>query len=139
MIAMNLSDTYKKGSLPGLPIGNETFLIMNPEMSVSSSTDRFTLWDDCMSFPDLLVKVERNCNINLHWMNENETFFDWNDTSHIKLDLAELLQHEIDHLDGVLSPDRAMDKDSIVIRSVFEENSQYFNNQVDYNIYSYKE
>ena len=141
MIAMNLSDNYKSGSLPGLPIGNETFLLINPELTISNEykNNTFTLWDDCMSFPDLLIKVKRNEKINIKWIDENENKFEWNDTSHIKLDLSELLQHEIDHLNGILSPDRAIDNNSIVIRSVFEKNQEYFAKQVDYNIYSYKD
>jgi peptide deformylase len=40
--------------------------------------------------------------------------------------LAELLQHEIDHLDGILAIDRALDRESIVYRSVFEKDKEHF-------------
>jgi peptide deformylase len=36
-------------------------------------------------------------------------------------DLSELLQHEIDHLDGVLAIDRVMDVKTIVTREEFEK------------------
>ena len=144
MIAMNLSDNYEEGSLPGLPNENKkdnTFLIINPELTIIKEyeNETFTLWDDCMSFPDLLIKVKRYKKINLKWMNENKNIFEWNYKSHIKLDLSELLQHEIDHLNGILSPDRAIDNKSIVLRNVFKQNKKYFQQQVDYNIYSYKD
>jgi peptide deformylase len=34
--------------------------------------------------------------------------------------LAELLQHEIDHLDGVLAIDRALDSNSLCTREEYE-------------------
>eukprot|EP01084_Bolivina_argentea_P122475 217024_1 len=136
MIAMNLYGSYT--NLSGMPLGNESFLIINPEVIDKTNNDTFTLWDDCMSFPDLLVKVSRYRNIAIKWMDIDSNIHEW-DFNDIKIDLSELLQHEMDHLDGVLSPDRALDKDSIVFRSVYDENKQYFNKQVDYNIYNYLE
>jgi peptide deformylase len=35
-------------------------------------------------------------------------------------DRAELLQHEIDHLDGILAVDRAIDRDSYCTRAEYE-------------------
>jgi len=46
--------------------------------------------------------------------------------------LSELLQHEIDHLDGVLSIDRAVSTRDIISREVYEKNIDYFHSQVDY-------
>jgi len=63
------------------------------------------VWDDCMCFPGLLVKVRRyrRCRIEFRDL-------DWREQS---LDLAgdrsELLQHEYDHLDGILAVMRAID------------------------------
>ncbi len=62
------------------------------------------LWDHCLSFPDLLVRVKRHVSFRLdyrdeHWMEKN---------LHIQGVLSELLQHEIDHLDGVLAVARAL-------------------------------
>jgi peptide deformylase len=34
--------------------------------------------------------------------------------------LSELLQHEMDHLDGVLALDRALDRNSLATREEFE-------------------
>jgi len=45
-----------------------------------------------------------------------------------------LLQHEIDHLDGVLAIDRAIDKESIVLREAYQADPQHFRKLVDYEI-----
>ena len=67
-----------------------------------------TVMDDCMSFPGLLVKVERyrECHISyydMNWKRQN---------MHLTGDLAELIQHEYDHLDGILATMRAIDEKS---------------------------
>ena len=106
-------------------------LIVNPEITWTSQ-DKFTMWDDCMSFPGLLVKLERYKSISLSFKNENGVYEEWNN-----LDIAtsELLQHEIDHLDGILAVDRAIDKNSIIMREYFNKNREVVNQQVDYTIY----
>lgn len=69
--------------------------------------------DDCMSFPDLLVKVKRHkrCTIEFKDINNNH--------NKIKLegDLSELLQHEYDHLEGILATMRAIDEKSLCLKS----------------------
>ena len=46
--------------------------------------------------------------------------------------LSELLQHELDHLDGVLLTDRALDQQSLISREEFDKNPQRFAGEVDY-------
>ena len=91
----------------------------------------FTLWDDCMSFPFLMVRVSRSESISIRFSDERGKSQVWE-----KLDRAtsELLQHEIDHLDGILAVDRAVDRQSLVAREVFEANRDTFARQVDYTI-----
>ena len=50
-------------------LGRGPFLLVNPEIS-SRSPERFTLWDDCMSFPWLMVRVERHLRIDLDFCSE---------------------------------------------------------------------
>ena len=71
------------------------------------------LWDDCMSFPELLVKVRRHaqCTIRFRDLAWNEHRMD------LDGDLSELLQHECDHLDGILAVSRAIDGKSFGMRS----------------------
>ena len=82
-------------------------VFINPEI-IDPSEAKITLWDDCMSFPNLLVKVKRHQSIILNYRDE-----DWNpQTWKMTDDLSELLQHECDHLDGVLCTMRAIDEKS---------------------------
>ncbi len=47
---------------------------------------------------------------------------------------SELLQHEMDHLEGVLAIDHALDSRSIIYRSEYERNREYYDHLVDYSI-----
>lgn len=73
----------------------------------------FEVWDDCMSFPELLVKVQRHKSCRIVYRD-----MDWEEQSmNLDGDLAELLQHEIDHLDGILAISRAISETSFALRS----------------------
>lgn len=81
------------------------YIILNPELK-DLSDEKFELWDDCMSFPNLLVKVKRHQSLTLHYLDEN-----WNPQSrHVSGAISELIQHEYDHLDGILCTMRAVDE-----------------------------
>ena len=133
MIAMFLGNKYTH--LKGVT-KNKIFLILNPKIIYKSEDDMFTLWDDCMSFPNLLIKLKRYKYITFKFndINGNEIIWDYND---IGMDLSELIQHETDHCNNILAIDREIDINSILLRSVFNKNKQKYNNMVDYNIYSY--
>jgi peptide deformylase len=90
--------------------------MVNPTI-VRRSRKKFLLWDDCFSFPDLLVKVERSKEIDVAFEDEAGTKRSIQATG----GFAELLQHEIDHLDGILAIDRAVDSRHIILRSEFEK------------------
>ena len=88
------------------------WLIINPRM-LRLSKETMELWDDCMSFPDLLVRVKRHCSFTLAYRDEQ-----WAEhTLVVDGVLSELLQHEIDHLDGVLAVSRVIDGTSFALRS----------------------
>lgn len=79
-------------------------VFVNPELT-NLSEEMFELWDDCMSFPELLVRVRRHksCTIeyrDLEWIAQSMD---------LTGNLSELLQHECDHLDGILAVSRAID------------------------------
>lgn len=80
-------------------------VFINPEL-VDLSGEMFELWDDCMSFPNLLVKVSRHQSLTIRYLDENWTPQEWT----MEGDLSELLQHEYDHLDGILCTMRAIDQ-----------------------------
>lgn len=111
-------------------LGRGTFFIVNPVIT-RRSEETFTMWDDCMSFPDLLVRVERRKSLSLEYVDEHFKRHSWNDLDQAA---AELLQHEIDHLDGVLAVDRALDPEALVMKQVYEKDREYFDALVDYTI-----
>ncbi len=79
-------------------------VFINPELA-DLSAEMFELWDDCMSFPNLLVKVKRHRSLTINYLDEN-----WEPQSRrMENDLSELLQHEYDHLNGILCTMRAVD------------------------------
>lgn len=85
--------------------------LVNPRLSFPDG-EKMTLLDDCMSFPNLLVRVERyrRCRVDfldLSWTSQSFEF---------EGDLSELIQHEYDHLDGVLATMRAVDDRAFSIR-----------------------
>lgn len=87
-------------------------VFINPVLDLKS-TEMMELWDDCMSFPELLVKVHRHHRCRITYRAEN-----WEAQSMIpEGDLSELLQHEVDHLDGILAVQRAIDDRSFALRS----------------------
>ncbi len=79
-------------------------VLINPEITFLSE-DLMELWDDCMSFPNLLVRLKRHKSCSLTFLDENWERQTW----HLKNDLSELFQHEFDHLDGILATQRAID------------------------------
>ena len=90
--------------------------MINPRI-VKRSRTLMTLWDDCFSFPGLLVKVRRNLEVVVRYHDE----LGRRHTLKAQGGLAELLQHEIDHLNGILALDRAIDSKHIVFSSEYEK------------------
>ncbi|HEY0142848.1 MAG TPA: peptide deformylase [Thermoanaerobaculia bacterium] len=111
-------------------LGSGTFFVVNPVITWRSG-ETFTMWDDCMSFPDLLVRVARHESISLEYVDETGAPKEWREMGRRE---AELLQHEIDHLDGVLAVDRAVDRESLVMARVYAAQRERFDAMVDYTI-----
>jgi peptide deformylase len=87
------------------------YSLINPEFRLPSN-DCFTLWDDCFSFPDLLVRLERARQVCVRYTDED------GQERELQAEgpLSELIQHEMDHLDGILAIDRALDGESFCTR-----------------------
>jgi len=95
---------------------DEPQVLINPEIEDIGTQD-FQVWDDCFSVPNLVVQVQRAYHIRV-------TYKDLAGKPHaIEAEgaLAELLQHEIDHLDGVLIIDRPVGLDPICVREEWEK------------------
>ncbi|MCR4607524.1 MAG: peptide deformylase [Oscillospiraceae bacterium] len=87
------------------------YVIINPSL-VFVGDEMMELMDDCMSFPKLLVKVRRYRHCILRYTDEN-----WNkQEKRMDDDMSELIQHEYDHLDGILATMRAIDSKSFVMK-----------------------
>lgn len=86
-------------------------LFINPRLEFPDGEEMEVL-DDCMSFPGLLVRVMRHRRCVIHYRNEQ-----WEECAmELEGGMAELIQHEYDHLDGVLATMRAIDNRSLVMK-----------------------
>lgn len=77
--------------------GEHVYSMANPEITWASE-EKFIYKEGCLSFPTHYADVERAKEIHVKFMDENGK------TKEIKADglLAVCVQHEIDHLDGIL-------------------------------------
>lgn len=121
---LNFREEYKCGRAIAAPqigvfkrliymnIDGEETIFINPILKFKGDK-KITLLDDCMSFPDLLVKVERYQRTLVEYkdINFKEEKIEFKD------DLSELIQHEYDHLDGILATTRAIDEKSFCLKS----------------------
>ena len=91
----------------------EPVVFINPELKPAGPA-MFELQDDCLSFPGLFVKARRYKKVVIKYKDMN-----WNDCElALEGDLSELLQHEYDHLDGILATMRAVDNKSFYMRDI---------------------
>ena len=100
--------------------------LYNPKI-VDKSAECVDIWDDCFSFPNLMVRVSRHNRIRVCFINDwgEEKTWDCSDIA-----ISELVQHEIDHLDGILAIDRALpdlpECPSIIDRKEWLENRIHY-------------
>jgi len=98
--------------------GEEPWPLINPEI-VRRSEQKIIVWDACLSFLSIFMQVERHRDVTVRYQDlqgerlQVEAGEDRN--------LSELLQHEIDHLDGILAIDRVVDTKTICTREEFEK------------------
>jgi peptide deformylase len=92
--------------------------LINPEI-IELSEEKIIVWDACLSFLSIFMQVERHRQIAVRYQNlTGDTLeFEAGDDRN----LSELLQHEIDHLDGILAIDRVVDMKTICTREEFEK------------------
>jgi peptide deformylase len=84
-----------------LDIGDGLIYIINPEI-ILNSKDKNKDEEGCLSLPGVYLEIERNDKITLKYHNEYKK-----EVKKVFKDLAaRAVQHEIDHLDGILIIDR---------------------------------
>ena len=113
----------------------ERVTLFNPRI-VARSAETFTMYDDCLSFEDLMVCVRRAKRVSVAFTDEDGQEQIWRKCSQAT---SELLQHEIDHLAGVLAMDRAEDPIrgagmAVVKRAEYLERKAFYDGLVDYAI-----
>ncbi len=150
VLALNLESCQNDYS--HLPFGTSKiqgpFCLINPIITWKSKESK-TLWDDCLSLPDMMVRVRRSEQIQVEWMgindNGQEQQYIWA-PEQLQFDLSELLQHEVDHLEGRLATDIVEDYEvneenygqgglghpSIVSRSEFLNHLDHYKSYVNY-------
>src|SRR2546429_9611992 len=84
--------------------GEDAWPLVNPEIT-RRSAEKIVVWDACLSFLSIFMQVERHREIAIRYQDLEEA---WHEIrAGAERDLSELLQHEIDHLDGILEIGRA--------------------------------
>lgn len=101
-----LKDTYPE--LEGVKL-----TLVNPELDILTDGKKVTRSEGCLSLPGLSESVSRYEKVRLNWLDENfeehEQVFEGF--------LARIIQHEYDHLDGMLYIDRISPIRKQLIRS----------------------
>jgi len=97
--------------------GAEPWPLVNPEITWRSE-EKIVVWDGCLSFLSIFMQVERHREIVVRYQDLRG---EWKEArASEERNLSELLQHEIDHLDGILAIDRIADMRTMCTREEFE-------------------
>jgi peptide deformylase len=99
--------------------GCDPWPMVNPEI-IEASDETIVVWDACLSFLTIFFCVNRHKQVRVRYQDTAGVTHEIDAED----DLAELLQHEIDHLDGILALDRISDIRTIVSRQEFEARYQ---------------
>lgn len=98
--------------------GEEPWPLVNPVI-IERSAGEVVVWDACLSFLSIFMQVERHREITVRYQDLRG---EWHEVHAGKeRNLSELLQHEIDHLDGILAVDRIADIRTMCTRDEFEK------------------
>lgn len=96
----------------------EPWPLINPEITWKSEM-KIVVWDACLSFLSIFMQVERHRDIDVRYQDLQG---EWHEIrAGEERNLSELLQHEIDHLDGILAVDRITDTRMMCTREEFEK------------------
>lgn len=98
-------------------VPQRTIFLHNPEI-LDKSQELFEVWDFCFSAKAaFMARVIRHRHVTLRYLDEEgnqrqETFSDY---------MSELMQHELDHLQGVLFIDRITAPDSLMMAEEYSK------------------
>lgn len=91
-----------------------SLVIVNPKV-VKTYGNRKQLYEGCISFAEVFAKVPRYKKIRLRYLDEKAKSHEKDFDSL----LAHVIQHEVDHLNGVLFVERVKDKTSFITQSEY--------------------
>jgi peptide deformylase len=94
-------------------VNHGELVLVNPVIEQRGETD--LMREGCMSVPDFTGDVERATTLTLAWQDENGVSY--ND-DFVGFE-ARAVQHELDHLDGLLFLDRVSGRESVFRRKVY--------------------
>jgi peptide deformylase len=92
---------------PDAPPPVEVFI--NPHI-VAATEETESAWEGCLSFPELLVLVPRRLGIRVEYLDTQGRTL----SAELHGYPARVVQHEADHLDGILTIDRAASRHDII-------------------------
>ncbi len=84
------------------------YVLINPEI-IKCSSEKETNWEGCLSVPGLMGQVPRHASITVRYQNSAGEELE----EEFKGYLARVVQHEIDHLQGIFYLDRMEDMQSL--------------------------
>ena len=84
--------------------GDNPLILVNPKI-LNKTKETETAEEGCLCLPDLFLNIKRAKGAEVEALNENGEVVRINDAGMA----ARILQHEIDHLDGILFTDKAKD------------------------------
>ena len=95
----------------------KSFNMINPKITWRSE-EMIYIWDSCFSFEvAFFIEILRHKKIRVEYQDENGKII----TEGFSDDLSELVQHEIDHLHGILTTDHIKDVKKIIMRNEWEK------------------
>ncbi len=98
--------------------GEEPWPLVNPVIT-ERSKEKIVVWDACLSFLSIFMQVERHREIIVRYQDLSGAVREIDAGE--ERNLSELLQHEIDHLNGILAVDRITDIRTMCTREEFEK------------------
>jgi peptide deformylase len=99
---------------PEAPAGVEVFI--NPKI-VAASAEKAAAWEGCLSFVELLVLVPRALAVRVEYLTRHGE----PRAMEVQGFPARVIQHEFDHLDGILTLDRARSTKDIIKASEIDD------------------
>jgi peptide deformylase len=70
-----------------------------------------------------MVRLSRAASLTLSWQDQRGRPQLW---EHVDRAHSELIQHEVDHLNGILAIDHAQDRDALIAREAYEADRSYY-------------